>query len=133
MSNITCTPTQAVIVKIGKSKKLYASKKTARRNVAWRILYDTGRLSKGDFNTFFDNSPKSTWANKHFECECGGSSVNIASHNSTYAGEIDGYDSSGCQLHNRFNGYYKRLHERIVRWLAAGYMAKDSGLQEDLK
>ncbi len=124
MSNITCTPTQAVMVRIGKSKKLYASKKTARRNVAWRILYDTGRLSKGDFNTFFDNSPKSTWANKHFECECGGSI-------STYAGEIDGYDSSGCQLHNRFNGYYKRLHERIVRWLAAGYMANDSGLQEE--
>ena len=117
MSNITCTPTQAVMVRIGKSKKLYASKRTARRNVAWRILYDTGRLNEGDFNTFFSNPPKATWANKHFECEC----------------EIDGYDSSGCQLHNRYNGYYKRLHERVMRWLAAGYMAKGSGLQEDLK
>lgn len=130
---IKSKPVEVLAVWIDGKRKIYPSKQVARKKIAWRILYDTGRLSKGDFNTFFDNSPKSTWANKHFECECGGSSVNIASHNSTYAGEIDGYDSSGCQLHNRFNGYYKRLHERIVRWLAAGYMAKDSGLQEDLK
>lgn len=120
---IKSKPVEVLAVWIDGKRKIYPSKQVARKKIAWRILYDTGRLSKGDFNTFFDNSPKSTWANKHFECECGGSI-------STYAGEIDGYDSSGCQLHNRFNGYYKRLHERIVRWLAAGYMAKDSGLQE---
>lgn len=119
---IKSKPVEVLAVWIDGKRKIYPSKQVARKKIAWRILYDTNRLSKGDF-TFFDNSPNPTWANKHFECECGGSI-------STYAGEIDGYDSSGCQLHNRYNGYYKRLHGRIVRWLAAGYMAKDSGLQE---
>ena len=122
--SITSEPVTAILVKVGGSKRLYSSKKEARRKVAWRILYDTGRLNKGDLDTFFNGSPKSTWANKAFECGCVGSI-------STYAGEIDGYDSRGCQLHNRYNGYYKRLHERIVRWLAKGYIAPESGLKDD--
>ena len=123
---IKSKPVEVLAVWIDGKRNIYPSKQVARKKIAWRLLYESNRLSKGDFNTFFSNPPKPTWANKHFECECGGSI-------STYAGEIDGYDSSGCQLHNRSNGYYKRLHERVMRWLAAGYMAKDSGLQEDLK
>ena len=106
------------MVKVGRSKKLYASKKTARRNVAWRILYDTNRISK-DIET---NGVGWVW--KHHVCDC-----TELSH--PYGGTFSGsVDSDGCQIHNRYTGYYKRLHERIVRWLAAGYMAKDSGLQE---
>ena len=129
MSNITCTPTQAVMVRIGKSKKLYASKKTARRNVAWRILYDTGRIIRDVEDVFGDKIEcnKVGWVWKHYECDC-----TEAQH--PYGGTISGtVDSNGCLIHNRYNGYYKRLHERVMRWLAAGYMAKDSGLQEDLK
>ena len=118
MSNITCTPTQAVIVRIGRSKKLYASKKTARRNVAWRILYNTNRISK-DIET---NGVGWVW--KHYECDC-----TELSH--PYGGTISGsVDSDGCQIHNRYNGYYKRLHERVVRWISNGYMIPDSGLME---
>ena len=120
MSNITCTPTQAVMVRIGRSKKLYASKKTARRNVAWRILYDTNRISR-----VVSDGEEIGWVWKRYECDC-----TELSH--PYGGTISGsVDSDGCQIHNRYNGYYKRLHERVMRWLAAGYMAKDSGLQEE--
>ena len=122
MSNITCTPTQAVMVRIGRSKKLYVSKRTARRNVAWRILYDTNRISR-----VVSDGEEIGWVWKRYECDC-----TELSH--PYGGTISGsVDSDGCQIHNRYNGYYKRLHERVMRWLAAGYMAKDSGLQEDLK
>ena len=116
MSNITCTRVEAVVVRIGKSKKLYSSKKTARRNVAWRILYDMRVVGDGE---------EIGWVWKHYECDC-------TELSDPYGGTISGsVDSNGCQIHNRYTGYYKRLHERIVRWLAAGYMANDSGLQEE--
>lgn len=120
MSNITCTRVEAVVIRIGKSKKLYASKKTARRNVAWRILYDTNRISR-----VVSDGEEVGWVWKHYECDC-----TELSH--PYGGTFSGsVDSDGCQIHNRYTGYYKRLHERVMRWLAKGYMAKDSGLQEE--
>ena len=42
--SITSEPVTAILVKVGSSKRLYSSKKEARRKVAWRILYDTDRL-----------------------------------------------------------------------------------------
>lgn len=118
-NTITCTPINAVVVKIGNSRKLYASKKTARRNVAWRLLYDTGRISKD-----VSGGGEVGWVWSRHECEC-----TELSH--PYGGTFsDSVDSSSCTIHNRYNGYYKRLHARIMRWLEKGYIAKDSGLQE---
>lgn len=119
MSNITCTRVEAVVIQIGKSKKLYSSKKAARRNVAWRILYDTNRISR-----VVSDGEEIGWVWKHYDCDC-----TELSH--PYGGTISGsVDSNGCLIHNRYNGYYKRLHQRVMRWLEKGYMAPESGLQE---
>lgn len=119
MSNITCTRVEAVVVRIGKSKKLYSSKKTARRNVAWRILYDTNRISR-----VVGDGEEIGWVWKHYECDC-------TELSDPYGGTISGsVDSNGCLIHNRYNGYYKRLHQRVMRWLEKGYMAPESGLRE---
>jgi len=76
--SITSEPVTAILVKIDGGKRLYTSKKAARRTVAWRVLYETGRI---------------------------------------------GDDNGGVG--------WMRLHQRIVRWLAKGYIAPESGLKDD--
>ncbi len=124
--SITSEPVTAILVKIDGGKRLYTSKKEARRKVAWRILYDTDRLD-GERWRFDRNVTMSMkgWARKRMVCDCC-----EASH--PYGGTFSGtVDSSGCEIHNRHDGYYKRLHQRIVRWLAKGYIAPESGLKDD--
>lgn len=123
---VTCKPIEAYSVVVGDSRRMYRSKKTARRKVAWSLLYNTGRLAVGNVDetedvTFCDPDVRSDWAHKRYQCEC-------CDHIDTAYGAIEGVDSSACALHNRHNGYYKRLHSRIVRWLELGYIAPDSGL-----
>lgn len=103
--SITSEPVTAILVKIDGGKRLYTSKKAARRTVAWRVLYETGRIG--------DDVGGVGWIWKHCQCDC------------------CTVDSNGCEIHNRHDGYYKRLHQRIVRWLAKGYIAPESGLKDD--
>lgn len=125
---VTCKPIEAYAVVVGDSRRMYRSKKTARRKVAWSLLYDTGRLTVGnvtecDFASFIDPDVRMDWAHKRYQCEC-------CDHIDTAYGSIEGIDSNACELHNRYNGYYKRMHEHIVRWMEKGYIAPDSGLAE---
>ena len=115
--SITSEPVTAILVKIDGGKRLYTSKKAARRTVAWRVLYETGRIG--------DDVGGVGWIWKHCQCDCC-----EVSHpeGGTFSGTVD---SNGCEIHNRLDGYYKRLHQRIVRWLAKGYIAPESGLKDD--
>lgn len=120
---ITCRDKVVVVVRIGSSRKIYTSRKTARNKVAWRILYENGRLGEQISvpDIFGDGvAAPGGWANIRHECNC--------NEMEGWDGESLGKDSNDCPLHNRHNGYYKRLHDRIVRWLEKGYMAPDSGL-----
>lgn len=44
-----------------------------------------------------------------------------------YATPDEDCGPDGCDLHDRETGYFRRLHDRIVRWLKAGYIKPESG------
>ena len=94
----------------GTSRKYVFGWPAARSKAAWWIVHD--RYGQRDING--DNQRPRQWPER-YDCDC--------------------YDEDGdrwgdCEIHGK-HGYLRRLHDRVVRWLAAGYMLPDSGLKEE--
>ena len=77
-----------------------------RKRLGWWVIFD-----KHTEQAWQGSLPDGT------ECEC-----------DNYGG---GPEWDGCPIHDRHEGYFRRLHTRIIRQIAAGIMFPDSGLADD--
>ena len=94
----------AYTVKHNGRYKTYATKKGALSRLAWWLIFDK-------YEPLVPYGYDGYAPEKNKKCEC------IPTID-TY-GEFDGRaDWMGCPIHDRNTGYYKRLHDRYVRyWL----------------
>ena len=110
MSEFTVIPTTGYKIRFRDkdgSRKYHSAvtKAPIRRKLAWWIIVEKyGYLDSVE-------SIGGLW------CECG---------------DYDCYGSplGGCMIHDRSTGYFRRLHTRVTRLIAAGIMFPDSGLAE---
>lgn len=118
-----CSP---VVVTMGRSRTRYWSKRIAVNKIAWRLLYDSDRIHDDISKAF--NMPRRGYGAKRLPCECETLAYNPVT--GMYK-SLSRPNPELCRLHNRYDGYYVRLHAKIVRWIRAGYILPESGLRDD--
>lgn len=93
--------------------QLYLTPKAAAKKLAWSMIF-TKYCNRGDLVKIEDIKNAAG-----YECDCPND------HERGDYGQIVQFKHEACQLHNRHNGYFKRLHARLVRVLLAIHTAPE--------
>lgn len=91
-----------------RGKRRYADFNTpikAVERAAWWMIYDKYGAE------FDDDAPKRFIAPAWMACEC------ADDHPRDSWGQQAGFDWYDCRVHDRDNGYFRRLHDRLVRYI----------------
>jgi hypothetical protein len=100
-------PAYRVKIKNGNNRATYRyfiNRRKAVRFVSWHMIWEKYRPFPG--TTPQETAPFPS----RFECTCDNAEWGT------------GVDWIGCEVHDRRDGYFSRLAERIARWIEAGYM-----------
>lgn len=97
-------PAYRVKIKNGNNRATYRyfiNRRRAVRFVAWHMIWE--KYEPGTTYRDIDSWPK------RYDCTCDSK-------------DEWSTDWVGCEVHDRRDGYFSRLAERIARWIEAGYM-----------